>query len=394
MRRLCTTFSVLILLVASLLQPHNANAQANRLCFNAPGITKCIEGRFREYWQQNGGLPVFGYPISDAYMRQTTEGAFLTQYFERNRFELHPEKARPYDVLLGRLGDDRLKQQGRDWTTLPKGTQTANCLWFAETGHSVCNQDGNQGFRNYWEGRGLQDPALNRFQRSLALFGLPLSEPTMETNAAGDNVLTQWFERARFEWHPGNPAAFRVLLGLLGNETRAAESMVASLAGDRDSFGTKAPEGSPVRLADLRHDESDGDFDATEETFCRHLVRWRHQFTAPANSRLARVTLTVVTFDIEDAGAGDGAGGGPIDDKLIVDGSEIVGAFDNVATPDVERFTPVAPAKTVFTLDPSLFRSFEDGVVDVTLDNMGGPRIDCISVDYALLQLEYALPGS
>jgi Tol biopolymer transport system component len=31
-------------------------------------------------------------------------------------------------------------------------------------------------------------------------------------------VLTQWFERARFEWHPGKPDQFKVLLGLLGNE--------------------------------------------------------------------------------------------------------------------------------------------------------------------------------
>ena len=49
---------------------------------------------------------------------------------------------------------------------------------------------------------------------SLALFGLPLSEPAMETNGAGDTVLTQWFERARFEDH----GAKGVLLGLLGNE--------------------------------------------------------------------------------------------------------------------------------------------------------------------------------
>ena len=40
----------------------------------------------------------------------------------------------------------------------------------------------------------------------------------METNTSGDRVLTQWFERARFEWHPDQPAEFRVLLGLLGNE--------------------------------------------------------------------------------------------------------------------------------------------------------------------------------
>jgi hypothetical protein len=42
----------------------------------------------------------------------------------------------------------------------------------------------------------------------------------METNASGDTVLTQWFERARMEWHPTNPPGFRVLLGLLGTESR------------------------------------------------------------------------------------------------------------------------------------------------------------------------------
>lgn len=42
----------------------------------------------------------------------------------------------------------------------------------------------------------------------------------METNASGDTVLTQWFERARFEWHPNNPDQFKVLLGLLGAGVR------------------------------------------------------------------------------------------------------------------------------------------------------------------------------
>ncbi len=34
-------------------------------------------------------------------------------------------------------------------------------------------------------------------------------------------VLTQWFERARFEYHPSNPAAYQVLLGRLGAELRS-----------------------------------------------------------------------------------------------------------------------------------------------------------------------------
>jgi hypothetical protein len=194
--------------------PSTAQAQGQRCFADVPGITHCIEGRFREYWEQNGGLAVFGYPISAATQQTSSEGTFLTQVFERNSFELHPEKARPYDVLLGRLGDVRLKQQGRNWETLPKGQPAGGCLWFPQTGHSVCEV-----FKTYWEGHGLQDPALDRYGRSLALFGLPLSQPAMETNAAGANVLTQWFERGRFEFHPNNSPEYRVLLGLLGRET-------------------------------------------------------------------------------------------------------------------------------------------------------------------------------
>src|SRR5687768_13210951 len=112
MRRLI----VALLMLLALVLPSGVTSAQDRLCFpGVPGITHCIEGRFRDYWLQNGGLPVFGYPITMAAQQQTAEGTFLTQYFERNRLEFHPEQQRPYDVLLGRLGDDRLKQQGRDW---------------------------------------------------------------------------------------------------------------------------------------------------------------------------------------------------------------------------------------------------------------------------------------
>lgn len=201
-----------VVALAALLSPRTLVAQGDQLCFNVPGISNCIEGRFREYWVQNGGLPVFGYPISPATMQQTAEGTFLTQYFERNRFELHPETARPYDVLLGRLGDDRLKQQGRDWFTFPKA-DPAQAHQFAETGHAI----GHSPFWEYWSSHGLEfDGAAGKsLGESLALFGLPISEPAMETNASGDTVITQWFERARLEDH--GPRG--VLLGLLGVET-------------------------------------------------------------------------------------------------------------------------------------------------------------------------------
>ena len=196
---------------------------ADELCF--PETNQCISGRFRQYWEQNGGLAVFGFPLAPAREERNRDtGQFhLTQWFERNRFELHPENPAPYDVLLGRLGDDRLVQQGRYWQAEGRESgAVTGCRWFAETGHNVCDQGQGLGFKTYWESHGLAQaasgPRLDAYQRSLALFGLPLTAARTETNSSNDTVVTQWFERARFEWHPDKPAEFKVLLGRLGDE--------------------------------------------------------------------------------------------------------------------------------------------------------------------------------
>ncbi|GIV96344.1 MAG: hypothetical protein KatS3mg057_1001 [Herpetosiphonaceae bacterium] len=206
-----------VLLLSGLISPTAPALAADELCF--PETGQCISGRFREFWEQNGGLAVFGFPITPAREEYNadTGKTYLTQWFERNRFELHPENARPYDVLLGRLGNDRLLQQGRNWFDFPKA-DPATPHYFAETGHAIAEV-----FWGYWSSHGLEfdgQPGTS-FNESLALFGLPLSEPAMETNSSGDTVLTQWFERARFEYHPNNPEPYKVLLGLLGNEVRA-----------------------------------------------------------------------------------------------------------------------------------------------------------------------------
>ena len=39
-----------------------AGAQADQRCFAETGY--CIEGRIRSFWEQGGGLPVFGLPIA------------------------------------------------------------------------------------------------------------------------------------------------------------------------------------------------------------------------------------------------------------------------------------------------------------------------------------------
>src|SRR5215208_4495063 len=100
---------VLGTIIVNLMYPGGAAAQTNSRFFPETGRT--VGGRFLEYWQTNGGLPVFGYPLSD----QIQENGRSVQYFERQRFELHPENARPYDVLLGRLGVEILARNGIDW---------------------------------------------------------------------------------------------------------------------------------------------------------------------------------------------------------------------------------------------------------------------------------------
>jgi Cu-Zn family superoxide dismutase len=189
-------------------------AQQAERCFTETNF--CISGRIREFWEQNGGLAVFGLPLAPQ-QEETLEGQpFQAQWFERARLELHPENARPYDVLLGRLGADRLMQQGRDWFTFPKSEAKADCRFFPETGHNVCGQ-----ILAAWRANGLEfDGRSGKSEaESLALFGLPLSDEQTET-IEGKEYTVQQFERARFELHPENAPPYDVLLGRLGAEVR------------------------------------------------------------------------------------------------------------------------------------------------------------------------------
>jgi subtilisin family serine protease len=187
-----------------------ADPQDGSVYFPQTGHT--LRGALLGYWRQNGGLPIFGYPTSEPFGERGEDGRdYTVQYFERHRLELHPENAPPYHVLLSRLGDTLLAQSGRAWGDLPRGEPQPGCRFFPETGHSLCGV-----FLAYWRSRGLEldgRPGKSEAE-SLALFGMPLSEPQVETLSDGQLYLVQWFERARFEDH--GPQG--VLLGLLANE--------------------------------------------------------------------------------------------------------------------------------------------------------------------------------
>jgi N-acetylmuramoyl-L-alanine amidase len=64
---------------------------------------------FWQFFRTRGGLEVFGYPISE----ELSENGRTVQYFQRARLEYHPEHAgTPYEVQLGLLGDEWLRQRG------------------------------------------------------------------------------------------------------------------------------------------------------------------------------------------------------------------------------------------------------------------------------------------
>ncbi len=73
-----------------------------------------VGGSFSEYWRANGGLAQFGLPLTELREERLVPGSptYLVQYFERARFELHPENAAPYDVLLGQFGRQVLTESG------------------------------------------------------------------------------------------------------------------------------------------------------------------------------------------------------------------------------------------------------------------------------------------
>lgn len=83
-----------------------------------------VGGLFLQYWEENGGLTSFGYPISAEFDEVQPDGrAFRVQYFERARFELHPEAAgTPYVVQLGLLGSALYFGEPRPQTVQPRPT--------------------------------------------------------------------------------------------------------------------------------------------------------------------------------------------------------------------------------------------------------------------------------
>jgi mono/diheme cytochrome c family protein len=85
------------------LQPVPAVANTDTLVF-FPQTGHTVTGGFKAFWEANGGLAIFGYPITEEYAGFTEDGAPATmQDFERARFEYRDGR-----VELAALGNQAL----------------------------------------------------------------------------------------------------------------------------------------------------------------------------------------------------------------------------------------------------------------------------------------------
>jgi hypothetical protein len=192
-----TAILALAMLALTALAPAPASAQAPQRDFPETGQT--LAGPFLTFWEEQGGLARFGYPISPP-LRGSGAVAVI-QWTERARFELHDDPAQP--VKLGLLGREVAEGRGREAAFRRVG-DPGDGSWYEPTGHTL-----RGGFRVFWEENG-----------GLPVFGYPISEEFEERNPAdGLTYVVQYFERNRFEYHLehlGTPHV--VQLGLLGRQ--------------------------------------------------------------------------------------------------------------------------------------------------------------------------------
>lgn len=89
------------------------STMGERTFFPETGHT--LGGAFARTWRDGGGLLVFGYPLSEEFVEiNPSDGKlYLSQYFERTRFELHPEATGTSgEVTIGLLGLQRATALG------------------------------------------------------------------------------------------------------------------------------------------------------------------------------------------------------------------------------------------------------------------------------------------
>jgi mono/diheme cytochrome c family protein len=89
-------------------QPITAEQAAGRTFFAATGHS--VGGEFQTFWGRNGGLAIFGYPLTEEYNGIGEDGrVYRMQMFERARMELDPSAPAGQRVRLSRIGAEEVQ---------------------------------------------------------------------------------------------------------------------------------------------------------------------------------------------------------------------------------------------------------------------------------------------
>jgi hypothetical protein len=151
-----------------------------------------VSGKFLTFYEDNGGLAIFGYPLTEAF----DENGLQVQYFQRARLELYDDLSGEQRVQLGPLGIELgyLEPPLSMDEALP--STHPDKRYYPETGHTV-----SFAFLEFYEEHG-----------GAAFWGYPITEWVIERNGR----IAQYFERGKLEWYPENPLGQRVQPGMLG----------------------------------------------------------------------------------------------------------------------------------------------------------------------------------
>lgn len=186
-----------------------------------------VKGEFLKFFQERGGLAIFGFPITEEF---DLDGRTV-QYFQRVRMELHPENGPDYRAQLGLLGEELNKHEPPIGESNRPPPGDPDRRYFAQTGHIV-----GFSFLRFFDENGGVD-----------IFGYPITE-VFEEN--GRRV--QYFQRARMEFPPDRPAGQQVRLADLGEihfvYARLDPSLRRPVASLLDSAAGRASGRTALRL--------------------------------------------------------------------------------------------------------------------------------------------------
>jgi hypothetical protein len=166
--------------------PANAQDQNNRYF---PETGHNVQGDFLRFYNVvSDPTTLYGYPITEQFNRKD---GLLIQYFQRARFEYHPELPDGQHVTLADLGTQMYMPSAQLNLYNPFA-----CHLYAQTNFPVCFA-----FLDFY----------NKYGGPLQ-FGYPISPFEYH-----DGLIVQYFQRARMEWQPSNPEGERVVLTDLGS---------------------------------------------------------------------------------------------------------------------------------------------------------------------------------